>query len=194
MLTFFFIFAKQINCHTIMKKISLNQHVLFAILLIIAAAFLRIFIPFDNVTPVAAIALFAGTYIKRREFAILLPLVILLISDVFLGFYSPILMLGVYGSFVAIACIGFLLRRRTNILTIIGSSVLSSVLFFIITNLVVWAEGIWYPLTLSGLSQCYILALPFFRPELLGTLAFNLFFFGSYALITQRIPAFRSVE
>lgn len=169
-----------------MKAIKNNMPVLTLLFLIIVVAALRVFISVPNVTPVAAIALFGAAYIRRKELAIFIPLMILFISDIFIGLYSPVLMAGVYGSFILISFIGFLVRRKISFVNIVGTSLISSVIFFLVTNFVVWAEGLWYPLTMDGLMQCYILALPFFRYEILGTLAFSLFFFYSYALVTEK--------
>jgi hypothetical protein len=169
-----------------MKTIKINPSILALFILIVAAAFLRVFIQIPNVTPVAAIALFGATYIKRRELAIILPLIILLISDLFLGMYSSVLMAGVYGSFILIAFLGFVLRRRINLITVAGASLASSVIFFLVTNFVVWAQGLWYPLSIEGLLSCYAMAIPFFRYEVIGTLVFSLFFFYTYALSTSR--------
>lgn len=174
-----------------MKIFKNNSALISLLVLIIAAAFLRIFIEIPNFTPIAAIALFGATYIKRKEFAVIFPLVILFVSDLFIGLYDPLLMAGVYGSFILIAFIGFALRRKVNVLTVTGSSLAASVIFFLITNFVVWAQGLWYPLSVEGLLSCYALALPFFRFEILGTLSFSLFFFGSYALMNRKIFAFQ---
>jgi hypothetical protein len=171
-----------------MKIIKNNTSLLILLALVAAAAFLRVFIGIPNVSPVAAIALFGAAYIKRKELAILLPLAILFISDLFIGLYSPILMAGVYGSFVMISFLGFFLRKRINFATVAGSSFISSLIFFVITNFVVWAEGIWYPKNIEGFVSCYTMALPFFRYEIVGTLLFNAFFFLSYALTLRLAP------
>lgn len=172
-----------------MEKRNFNSAFIVLLLLIAATAFLRVFITIPNFTPIAAIALFGGTFIKRKELALLLPISILFISDLFIGLYSPALMIGVYGSFILIAAFGFILRKNVNVVSVIGSSFGASVLFFVITNFVVWAEGLWYPMTFSGLTACFVSAIPFFRYEVIGTLVFSLFFFGSYSLITKRIFA-----
>jgi hypothetical protein len=175
-----------------MKKQTLtNNPFILLLLLITLIAFLRIFITIPNVTPIAAIALFGGTYIKRKELAILLPLIILFISDLFIGTYSLLLMTGVYTSFVIISLLGFILRKKINYATVIGSSIISSIIFFILTNFVVWAEGIWYPLNTQGLITCYIRAIPFFKNELIGTLAFTTFFFASYNFVTKKALSFK---
>ena len=49
---------------------------------------------------------------------------------------------------------------------------LGAVLFFLITNLGVWASGM-YGLNITGLIQCYYLAIPFFGYTLLSTIIFS---------------------
>ena len=60
--------------------------------LIIGLAVLARIIPHvPNFTPIAAMALFGGAYLNRR-YAILVPLVAMVFSDIFIGFYSPVVM------------------------------------------------------------------------------------------------------
>jgi hypothetical protein len=111
----------------------------------------------------------------------------MLISDIFIGFYEPLLMISVYGSFVLCGLIGLWLKKRKKWYTVTGGSVLGSVLFFIITNFAVWAFTPWYEKTLAGLIQCYTMALPFFRNTLLGDLFYVGVFFGVYELVRMWI-------
>jgi hypothetical protein len=41
-----------------------------------------------------------------------------------------------------------------------------------------------YPRSFSGLMECYLLAIPFFRNTILGDLFYTGVFFGSYELLT----------
>jgi len=91
----------------------------------------------------------------------------MIISDLFLGFYS--ISIFVYTSFIAITFIGTVINKIN-----ISNIFLSSLLFFIITNLGVWILG--YPMTLEGLLTCFTLALPFFGYALTGDLFFSLLF------------------
>lgn len=166
--------------------------ILLVLGLIALFAILRIFIQIPNIAPIAAIALFGGTFIKRKWLALLLPLSILFISDLFIGIYSFHLMAFVYSGFILIGLIGFILRKSVKIQNVIVSSLSASIVFFIISNLGVWSQGLWFPLTWTGLVKCYALAIPFFKYEVIGTLAFSLFFFASYQLSISRIPAFKT--
>ena len=155
-----------------------NYTVLFFILI---GALVRLLPHPYNFTPIAAIALFGGVYLNKK-YAFLIPVLAMLISDYFIGFYSLKLMAAVYGSFVLIGLIGLWLKKHKNYHTVIGASLLSSVLFFIITNFAVWVFTPWYDKTFSGLIYCYFLALPFFRNTLLGDLFYVSAFFGVYEL------------
>ena len=133
-----------------------------------------------NFAPIAALALFGGANLRRRD-AIIVPLVSLLISDFFIsGFYGPT-MFYVYGSFILIGLIGLWLRTHKNLGAIISSSLISSLLFFLITNFGVWTGG-WYPHTLAGLTETYTAAIPFFRNTILGDIFYTTLFFGGFEL------------
>ena len=149
-------------------------------LIIIAAVLLRLVPHEPNVAPIGAMALFGGVYLTKKQ-ALILPLLTMFISDIFLGFHST--MPWVYGSFLLTVAIGLFLKNKTNPTNIFAASIVSSILFYLITNFGVWFSGTMYPKTMSGLMQSYIMAIPFFRNTLLGDLVYNAIFFGGYALI-----------
>ncbi len=174
-------------------NIELNAR-LKVILILIGLAVASRFLPHEyNFTPVGAIALFAGAYISNKKFAFLLPLIILFISDVLLeifhgtGFYRD--MIFVYGSFALVVSLGFLLRGREQRQTIMVASLVSSLVFFMITNFGTWLMYDLYPKTLSGLGTAYLAGIPFLKGTLLGDLFYNLLLFGSFALIRWRYPS-----
>ncbi len=154
--------------------------------LILLAALLRIFPHPPNVTPVAALALFGGAYLSRR-FALVYPLVIMALSDLVLNpFYGvpPVIpeSFFVYGSFLITGSLGLWCRSRRSIGILYLATVVSSIQFYLITNFGTWLVGILYPRTLSGLLQCYIYALPFFRMSLIGDLFWFSILLGGYHL------------
>lgn len=130
-----------------------------------------------NFSPIAAIALFSGVYLtvgKNKLYAILVPLLALFISDIFIGFYSPVVMLSVYGSFVLIGLIGLWLKNHKTVANTLGASLFGSIIFFLITNFAMWAiPHSLYPHSLQGLLNCYTMGLPFFRNTLLGDLFYT---------------------
>jgi len=107
----------------------------------------------------------------------------MIISDFFIGYYQFSLMAVVYGSFLLCVLLGFWLKKNKKWYTIGGSAILGAVLFFLITNFAVWAFTPWYAKTFSGLIQCYLMALPFFRNTLLGNLFYVSIFFGVYEMV-----------
>ena len=155
------------------------------ILALIAAAALSRLLPHpQNVSPVAAIALFAGATLASRALAFIIPLAAMMLADIIIGFHST--MLFVYVGMVITVALGMGLRGKTSALRVAGASLAASVIFFAVTNLGVWLmEGI-YPHTLAGLGTCFIAAIPFFAHSLLGDLFFVGLLFGVFALSVPR--------
>ncbi len=159
------------------------NRLMIAVVLILAAAFSRLIPHPPNFTPLAAMALAGGVYLDRR-FALLVPLLALLLTDAIIGFHN--LMVFVYGSFLAIGLLGLWLRSHKKPVVVFGSALASSVVFFIVTNFGVWAmDGTLYPKTLAGLVECYTLAIPFFRNTVFGDLAYTAILFGLFEFVRR---------
>lgn len=135
-----------------------------------------------NFAPIAALALFGGLYLPKK-WAVVLPLTAMLASDLFIGFYTWQIMVAVYLSFALMAGIGLLVRQNKKFHTILGGTLLGSILFFVLTNGSVWAFGTMYAHNFSGLIQSYYMALPFFRNSLLGDIFYTTVFVGGYELV-----------
>lgn len=164
----------------------------FIILMILAVSLIRLFPHQPNFTPLGAIALFGGTYISNKRWAIFIPLIALFISDIVLQFINGtgfhLTMPFVYGSLVLISMLGFLLRRRVQRQTIMVASLVGSLIFFFVTNFGTWVtEGI-YEHSFNGLVNCYIMGIPFFKGTVMGDLFYNLILFGSYGLVKWKFP------
>lgn len=134
-----------------------------------------------NFTPVAAMSIFAGYYLKNRWGA-LLPLAAMLLSDLFIGFYDWQVMAAVYLSIMLAFFIGKYASGKKWFYVPI-SALASSVLFFLVTNFAVWAFFDWYPHTIAGLAANFTLALPFFRNTLLGDVFYTGVLFGAYEAV-----------
>src|SRR3989344_4910007 len=149
--------------------------------IILFAVTLRLVPHPPNFSPIAAMALFGGAYLNRG-YAIFVPLLALFLSDVLIGFYSPLVMFSVYGSFVLTGLMGLWLKKRKSAGSVVLTAMGASILFFLVTNFAVWATGA-YARDLSGLAQSYLMGLPFFRNTLLGDLFYTGVFFGGYELV-----------
>ena len=122
-----------------------------------------------NFTPVIAMAVFMP-YLSRNVYsAMLVPLLAMFVSDLYLGFHSS--MFWVYISILLGTTLSHYTMSIKKTYVHLGSNALvSSTIFFVITNFAVWMSGTMYPLTLDGLIICYTMAIPFFRNTLAGTL------------------------
>ena len=160
------------------KILEISMGVIF----ILIGVVLRLIPHPPNFAPIGALALFGGVYLSRKM-ALGLPIVAMVISDLFIGYYTPELMAAVYGSFILCVLLGFWLKNHKKWYTVLGSSLLASVIFFFVTNFAVWAFTPWYAKTFSGIIQCFFMALPFFKNTLLGDLFYVSIFFGVYKII-----------
>jgi len=156
---------------------------MLAISLILVGILLRFMPHAYNFTPVAAIALFSGVYLKRKH-AIIVPLLLMAVSDVFIGMHNVIIF--TWGGFVLAAALGMLIKKNKSVLNIAGMSLVSSLAFFVVSNFGVWVMG-WYPPTLNGLVNCYVMALPFLRDFTISTLVYSALLFSSYELVARLV-------
>jgi hypothetical protein len=162
-----------------MKKNRIEIYLSF-IVVVLSAVFMRLIPHTPNVAPIAALALFSGVMVPNWiGFAI--PLIAMVLSDIFLGFHATIPF--VYGSFLLIAGIGYLLRKKSSPLNIGLGSLSGSVLFFVITNFGVWLTSSLYEKSIGGLVQSYLMGLPFFRNTLVGDIFYTTVFFVGFNCI-----------
>ncbi len=150
--------------------------------------------------PQIAMALFAGSIVKDKKYAFLLPLFSMLLSDILYqvlfqlhlsatpGFYSG--QLTNYVLFVGLTAIGFWIKQ-TNAIQIFGGAVAGASVYFLLSNFAVWiGNGLDinsqpYSKTVAGLLHCYAEAIPFYRGSLYATLIFSTLLFGGYYLIKK---------
>ena len=167
------------------------DHLVFLLLVAIAVVG-RMGRPDWNFTPVAAAALFAGFYFRSRWVAGLVPLAALAISDfaepvhnslsvqltVWVAMFLPALM----GPWLRTAGESRLDGRRTMFASLIPSAV-----FFVLTNFAVWAagSGLTYAPGVTGLVECYAVAIPFYTNMLAGDLFYTGLLFGAWAVVGQ---------
>lgn len=175
-----------------METTKLNNNFWLITGLILAAVIFRIIPHPFNITPMIAIALFAGAKFKDAKWAVVIPVVSLFISDVILSYTNHYELLHntiffTYGSLLLIILLGRLLNNSaTNTVKTVGFSLVSSLIFFIITNFGVWLFGNMYTLDFDGFIKCYVLAIPFNKFSWAGDLFFVLALFGVYEWISKK--------
>ena len=153
---------------------------MLAIVLLVFGIISRFIVHIPNFTPVLSIALFSGAYLDKR-YAIWLPVVLMILSDLVLGLHETILF--TWSSMALICLLGFSLREERTPLKIASLSLASAIQFFIITNFGVWLVSHLYPMTWEGLKECFILAIPFFRATCASTILYCFLLFGVYEFL-----------
>jgi hypothetical protein len=174
----------------------MNKRILAIVGLIFAAAFLRLIPHAPNFSPIGAIALFGGAYLGRSYLAYLVPIIAMLISDLFLGFYG-LEMLVTYGAIVGAIFIGTQINNNLTWYKVAMGSVGSSILFFLITNCVFFypaSMGNLYTNDFAGLMSSYIAGIPFFQNTFASDLVYNTLLFGSFYLMSINIPSLKLKE
>ncbi len=184
-----------------MKKINLQFSLVTVFILL--AAFSRTLPHIWNFSPICAMGLFGAAHFDKQWKALLIPLTATWLSDLVIdnvlfkqffptftwfydGFYwqySTYLLIGVMGY--------FLFNHRITVAKVIGSSVISALLFFLISNFGVWVGSTMYPHNFSGLTACYASAIPFFGGSLGGNLFYSAVFFGGYYLLQKQFGILR---
>jgi len=144
-----------------------------------------------NFTAVTAMALFAGAQIADRRLALFVPLAAVFLTDLALGLHPGMLL--VYICVAAMVGMGAL-TGPTQPAKIVAASVAGSVLFFLATNFGVWVQDGLYTLTLSGLADCYVAAIPFFQTTLAGDLFYTAILFGGYEVLSRALPSLGSAR
>lgn len=159
------------------------------IAIIIAAALARIIPHAPNFAPIGGLALFTGYHFKNK-ISWIIPLAAMLVSDYILGFHSTVPY--VYASFIVISFIGAFMKRY-DAKSLLTASLISSVLFFVVTNFGVWMTGSMYVKNIGGLAQSYILGIPFFRNTLLADVFYSFSFFYGFAFLSKLDLHFKKV-
>jgi len=169
-----------------------HSRILAILSAIVVAAALRLAPHPPNFTPIGAMALFSGAYLGRKALAFVAPLGALLLSDLVLGFYHG--QATVYFAVALIVMIGMAALTRRSALRIGAAAVLSSILFFVVTNLGMWAFSGIYPRTMTGLESCFIAAIPFFQNTIAGDLFYATLLFGGFRVAELLMPQIRAGE
>lgn len=132
---------------------------------VFVAALTRLLPHPPNFAPITAMALFSGVFFDKKALGFIVPLMAMIISDLFLGFYT--ISVFVYLSFLLITLVGSWIKKVH-----IGAVLMGSAMFFVVSNLGVWL--LHYPPTIEGLLTCFTLAIPFFGSAILGDLFYTI--------------------
>lgn len=180
-----------------MQKLNLKLSILCMLLLLAVASRL---IPHPaNFAPMGAMVLFGSAYFSRKYLAILLPIIAIWLSDLFInnvvyaqyypnftwfyeGFYWQ------YGTYVLIGLCGLIIFKKANLKRVLTGGLISTFLFFLITNFGCWVGNTTYPQNFVGLIECYAMGIPFLKGTLLGDMFYCGILFGSFEFAKYKLP------
>ncbi len=125
------------------------------------------FIPHPpNFTSLIALSFYIPAVFGLRYIPVVV--IALLFTDLIIGFHST--MIFTSGSIVLIGLISKYFNK--SILFRIFGSLTGALIFFLVSNFGVWVGGS-YGYSLSGIINCYYLAIPFFGYTIISTLIFS---------------------
>lgn len=176
-----------------------NTKVVAIIALVMGAGLMRLIPNTNGFVPVTAATLFAAAYIGRKGWAVLLPIFSVWITDLILNntIYSELFngftwftpgFAFQFGAYALISLLGFSLHQKPGTGKLFGYSVLSSLIFFVITNFGVWTTG-FYTEDAAGLTECFVMGIPFLERSLVADVTFSIILFQGFAFLQKRIPA-----
>ena len=114
---------------------DIRSRTLLLIVMIGLAVVARLLPHPHNFTPLGALALFGGASFADRRLALVVPLIAMLISDLFLGLHWMVPV--VYACLLVNVLLGRWAGDKLNLARLVPAAVLGSIVFFIGTNLAV---------------------------------------------------------
>jgi len=157
----------------------------------------RLWQPVYGVSPFIGIGLCAGALFANRFVAASVPVIALAASNLALpggGIYGSWTMAAIiYAAFTWPVLMGSVVRR-SHVWGALGGALAGSLVFYLSTNLAHWWLTTDYPHTASGLVECYVAALPFYRWTPVGDLVWSLGLTSGLAFVPAVARRFRGVE
>jgi hypothetical protein len=140
-----------------------------------------------NIELISSLVVFSAVFYKQKWLRFVAPISVIIISDLVIG--NSAIFLFTWSAFIVGLLMSLLLRRikqkstKDAILSpieFVGSGIVNVLFFYLWTNLgVVLVSGM-YPLSIFGLSQSYINALPFLGNQLLSVAIGGVVFYSLY--------------
>ena len=135
-----------------------------------------------NFTPILAVAILAPYIFNNRFLSFSMTIIAMFLSDLIIGLHSGILW--IYLAILICSFVSEFLMKfgrfsfRLGLMTIV-----SSLLFFLITNFSVWLIYDYYPKTFEGLLLCYTMGIPFVKNTILSTMIYT----GIFVLVIKSL-------
>ena len=124
-----------------------------------------------NFTPIISVAILGVIIFKSLLLSVFIYLSSMVVSDYLIGLHSN--MIFIYTILILISYISYSFKEKLNLKTLILFCLGGSIIFFLISNFVVWQTSGIYEKNIEGLIVCYIAALPFFTNTLISTIFYS---------------------
>lgn len=143
-------------------------------------------------TPIGAVAMFSGTYLKDKWKAFLVPIAVVFISDLglnYVWFHKFVWVDGssivVYATLAVMVVIGMNIKK-VNVVNIVAASLLAVLIHWLLTDIGPWLNSGTYSKGIIGYGQSLIAALPFEKSLLIGNLLFGAVLYGGFELAKRK--------
>lgn len=173
-----------------LKSTTMNNKNLAIVALILLAISTRLMPHLPNFTAVGAAALFGGAMFKSNIKAFAIPILALFFSDLIInnvvyassveGFQWFTKGFGyMYVGFALTVVIGKWGLKSFKALPVGIAVVVSTLVFFFLTNFGSWASGLLYPKSFAGLMEAYAAGLPFLLNQLASAALYSAVLFST---------------
>lgn len=172
-----------------MKSMKSSSEILFVLFLVVLGVVSRMIPHPWNFTAIGSMALFSGFSIRSNKSLVLLTFVSLVISDALIGFYDGMVYTYIGFAVGMLLSVGYFRKQLAlsfagRAMALTGLSVVSSFVFFLITNFGVWKGSTFYAQDISGLIMSYVAGLPFLFNQVAGDLFYAGIIFVLYEYLT----------
>lgn len=144
----------------------------------------------ENIEIVTAVSIIAGYFFTNKRVSWIVPFLIISITDIIIG--NSIIFLFTWSAFLVTPMLGIVAQKASlnsrvffKILYLQFTGILSTLFFYLWTNFGVVLTTNMYAKTFDGLVQSYINALPFLRPQLIGTFIFIPIVFMAVSVLSK---------
>jgi len=181
-----------------------NTRVLVLLLFIIVVIGLRMLAPlssdfklFANFSGLGAVAIFSGSYFKNKFSGYVLPMLVLLLSDLGLALMmgeSYVFYPGWYYTYIAFALMVLaaqILVKKINVANVFVATLVGVLIHWIVSDFGMWLGFDTYPKTLAGFWECLVAAIPFELKFLYGTLVYSAIMFIGFETLKAKFPSLK---
>jgi hypothetical protein len=141
----------------------MKKDFLMLTVLVLIGLFSRL-LPHDwNFTAIGAISILAGLLISNKYLKFAVPLAAMVLSDIVIGFHNTIFF--VYVGFILMTVVATFFSDAKIFQKVFLVPMVSSLVFFFVSNFGVWFVDTMYTKSISGLMECFMMGIPFYQSQ-----------------------------